>query len=138
MNSGTNYSGAPTSYVYGTGTTIDGTPTRSGYTFNGWKNTTDSTSWAFTQTIGTSATGAKTIEAKWCQNCASVANGSCSLNASTAGTCTYTTSCNTGYTISGNGTYNPTCTANTYTIGYTLNGGTGGTKFGIQIARANC
>ena len=124
MNSGTNYSGAPISYLYGTGATISGTPTRSGYTFNGWyyESTTK-----FSQTIGTTTTGDKTMEAKWCQNCASVTNGSCTLNASTAGACTYTTSCNTGYTISNNGKYNPTCTANTYTIGYKLNGGTSGT-----------
>ena len=125
MNGGTNYTGAPTSYAYGVGATINGTPTYSGYTFNGWTlgNTT-----AFSQTISKTDTGNKTVSAKWCKNCASVSNGSCKLTATTAGTCTYTTSCNTGYTISNSGTYNPTCTANTYTIGYTMNGGTKGSS----------
>ena len=42
------------------------------------------------------------------------------------GACTYATSCNAGYTISNNGKYNPTCTANTYTVSFNVNGGTGG------------
>ena len=35
MNSGTNYSGAPNTYTYGTGATINGIPTRANYVFTG-------------------------------------------------------------------------------------------------------
>ncbi len=110
----------PTSYVYATGATISGAPaTRSGYTFNGWiyGSTT-----AYTQTIGKTTYGNQTLTAKWCNNCnPGTSNASCSLSVATAGTCKYTTSCPAGYTISGNGTYNPSCTANTYTIVFNKN-----------------
>ena len=118
-------SGVPDSYTYGVGATINGRPTKDSYTFNGWSDNASLTSPAFSKTIGTDETDTKKFYAKWCRNCASVSHGSCTLTATTAGTCTYETSCNTGYTISGNGTYNPTCTANDYTITYKANGGSG-------------
>ena len=103
-------SGVPSSYTYGIGATINGTPTRSGYTFNGWSASSDLSSPAFSKTVSTTATGSKNFYAKWCQNCASVSNGSCTLTASTAGTCTYSTSCNSGYHCSsGQNTRSPVC-----------------------------
>ena len=104
-------SGVPASYTYGVGATINGKPTKGSYTFNGWNNGSTT---AFTQSISTSATGAKSFTAKWCRNCAATGGASCSLNAtSNPGTCTYTTSCPANYTIINNGKYNPGCTANT-------------------------
>ena len=101
-------SGVPASYTYGVGATVNGSPTRSGYTFNGWNNGTSN---AFSHTIGTDALGNKSFTALWCQNCASVSHGSCSLDASTAGTCTYTATCDPGYYVSsGAGTRSPVCT----------------------------
>lgn len=66
LNSGTQASsGVPTSYTYGTGATINGTPTRSGYTFAGWCTDSGLTSCSTSQTIATNATGNKTFYAKW-------------------------------------------------------------------------
>ena len=68
MNGGTNYNGAPTSYTYGVGATIDGTPTRDGYTFAGWCADSGLTNCNTTQTISTTETGNKTFYAKWLRN----------------------------------------------------------------------
>jgi len=65
LNGGTNYSGAPTQYEEGSGTTINGTPTRSGYTFAGWCTNSSLTSCAMSQSISSSASGNKTFYAKW-------------------------------------------------------------------------
>ena len=51
-----------------------------------------------TRSISTTDTGDKTFYAEWCQNCATVANESCSLTAN-EGSCSYTTSYNTGYNL---------------------------------------
>ena len=102
-------SGVPNSYTYSVGATINGKPTKSGYTFNGW---TYGSTKAFSHTISTTDTGNKSFTTNWCQNCASVSNGSCTLNANTAGSCTYTTSCNTGFHHkSGQNTRTPVCEA---------------------------
>ncbi len=117
--------GAPKSYAYGVGATINATPTKSGYTFNGWStsSTISTSNTSFSQTIGTNVTGNKTFYEAWCQNCSSVSNGTCSLNAATAGACTYTTTCNSGYMpTSGEGTPNPVCTRK-YTLSFDCNGG---------------
>ena len=119
-------SGVPSTYTYGTGATINGKPTRNDYTFNGWSDNSSLTNPEFTKTISKTATGNKNFYARWCQNCAQPSNGTCTLNANTAGTCSYSASCNTGYTVSGNGTRTPNCTANTYTIEFNGNGNTGG------------
>ena len=104
-------------------TKASSTFTRSGYTFAGWGGNYPKSNTAYTYTT----TGNTTLNAQWCQNCASVSNGSCTLTVNEAtGACTYTTSCNAGYTISNNGKYNPTCTANTYTVSFNANGGSGG------------
>ena len=65
LNNGTNYNGAPTSYLYGKGATINGTPTRTGYAFIGWCTDPDLTSCNQTQTISTTDIGDKTFYAKW-------------------------------------------------------------------------
>ena len=65
MNSGTNYSGAPTQYYELTGATVGGTPTKSGSVFAGWCTDAELQNCAMSQTIGTSATGDKTFYAKW-------------------------------------------------------------------------
>ena len=120
-------SGVPSTYKYGTGATIDGKPSKTGYVFNGWSENSSLTGAAFSKSISKTATGNKTFYAKCCQTCATVSNGSCSLDASTAGTCKYTTSCNTGYTLtSGANTRSPVCSPVTYTVTYNMNGGTGG------------
>ena len=104
-------------------TKASNTFTRNGYTFAGWGGSYPKSNTAYTYTT----TGNTTLNAQWCQNCASVSNGSCKLTVNEAtGACTYATSCNAGYTISNNGKYNPTCTANTYTVSFNVNGGTGG------------
>ncbi|HNY25310.1 MAG TPA: InlB B-repeat-containing protein [Alphaproteobacteria bacterium] len=60
-----------------------------------------------------------------CTACAAV-NASCSLSV-VSNVCTYTTSCNEGYgNIVNNGSYNATCSANTYTITFDDAGGQGG------------
>ena len=109
-------SGVPASYTYGVGATVNGRPTKSNYTFNGWDS---GSSKAFSHTISTTATGDKSFTAMWCKNCSSVSYGSCSLNADTPGTCTYTTSCNNScFTLTGSGTSSPTCTDNSRPVAY--------------------
>ena len=118
-------SGVPKSYTYGVGATINGKPTKSGYTFAGWNTTNSLAGSKFAQSISTTDTGNKSFYAEWCQNCASVANGSCSLTTN-EGSCSYTTSCNTGYNLtSGASTRSPTCTIKTFKVTYNKNGGTG-------------
>ena len=116
MNGGANYSGAPTSYDYGTGATIDGMPTRAGYVFTGWTGSNGETP-QLSVTIGTDATGNKSYTANWsqCTACAAT-NATCSLTVAN-NTCTYTTVCESGYgNIQNNGAYNVSCTPNVYTI----------------------
>ena len=113
-------SGMPETYTYDTGATINGVPTRDGYTFNGWCTTETLTAGTcgFTQTIAPQSTGAKKFYARWCQNCTTPNNGTCALDAAVAGTCVYTTDCTPGYTENGAGTATPTCSANTYNVYY--------------------
>ena len=139
LNGGTAVAtGMPASYIEGVGATVNGKPTRSGNAFNGWSENEDLTSASFSKTISDTATGDKKYYAKWCRNCATVSNGSCSLDATTAGTCTYTTSCNTGYEhSSGKNTYHPVCTIKKYTLTYDTNGGSACTaKTGVSHGSA--
>ena len=53
----------------------------------------------------------------------SIVNSQISYNGTTYPTCTYSATCNNGYTASGNGTVSPSCTANKYTVTYDVNGG---------------
>ena len=62
--------------------------------------------------------GAKTIYLAWARDCVQPSNGkgTCELTVSDNGAVDYTTSCNSGYTISGNNTNAPVCTANPYSV----------------------
>lgn len=102
-------SGVPASYSTGSSVTINGKPTRNGYTFNGWSAKSDLSSLSYSQKINSTDMGDKTFYAAWCVNCVKPDNGSCSLNVNTPGTCKYSVSCNTGYSKSGDGNYNATC-----------------------------
>ena len=97
--------------------------TRSGWTFAGWggKYPKSNTQYRYT------TAGDTTLAANWCQNCATVPNGSCTLTVNeTTGACTYDTKCNTGYYISsGAGTRAPVCSPSSYVVTYNLNGGSG-------------
>ena len=85
LNGGTQASsGVPTSYTYGVGATVNGVPTRSHSSFDGWCTDSNLTSCSAAQTISTTDTGDKTFYAKW--------------------------SCDTGYHASGNSCVANTCT----------------------------
>lgn len=97
--------------------------TRSGWTFAGWGGNYPKSNTQYRYTT----VGDTTLGAKWCQNCATVPNGSCTLTVNeTTGACTYDTKCNTGYYISsGAGTHAPVCSPSSYIVTYNLNGGSG-------------
>lgn len=96
LNGGENYHGAPTSYSYGTGAQINGTPTRDNSQFIGWCDDA-----ALTQNcdkvrvISGTETGGKTFYAKW--------------------------ACDCGYSATQNG---QGCVANTITVNYQSEYGT--------------
>ncbi len=141
-----------TSYTYGTGLTLP-TPTRTGYTFGGWYESSGFTGSKVTS-ISTTATGNKTYYAKWTantytvtynKNSGTIANES-NYTSYTYGTgLTLPTPTRTGYTFggwyensgftgsrvtsisttaTGNKTYYAKWTANTYTVTYNKNSGT--------------
>ena len=89
--------------------------------FSGWK-ATDGT--IYNKSATYSKNENTTMTAQYCRSCAPTGGASCSLTA-TNGTCTYTTSCPAGYSISNNGNYNVSCTACSYTVKFNANGGTG-------------
>ncbi len=78
-----------------------------------------------------------TLYAIWedCTACNPSTGANCTLTAP-KGVCTYTTSCQTGYhSISNNGKYNPSCTANSYYIEMDEYPGTvNGSQFGGEFA----
>ena len=93
-------------------------PLLSNYTFSKWKEndgTVYNPGGTYTKEQNT------TLTAQWCRNCAPTGGATCTLNVSN---CTYTTTCPTGYTISNNGKYNPSCKIKTFTVKYNANGGT--------------
>ena len=97
--------------------------TRSGWTFAGWGGNYPKSDTQYNYTT----VGDTILAANWCQNCATVPNGSCTLTVNeTTGECTYDTKCNTGYYISsGAGTHAPVCSPSSYVVTYNLNGGSG-------------
>ena len=97
--------------------------TRSGWTFAGWGGNYPKSDTQYSYTTA----GDTILAANWCQNCATVPNGSCTLTVNeTTGACTYDTKCNTGYYISsGAGTRAPVCSPSSYVVTYNLNGGSG-------------
>ncbi len=64
LNGGTNNPVNPTNYTIETATITLNTPTRTGYTFNGWYRTSDFSGSAITG-ISQGSTGNKTLYAKW-------------------------------------------------------------------------
>ena len=76
---------------------------------------------------GWNTTSASTLYASWVKKCEAPNNGTCSVSIGPGGQMVnYTTTCNTGYAISGNNTATPVCTADSYTCsaGQYLNGAT--------------
>ena len=124
MNSGTNYSGAPTTYTYGVGATLNGTPTRTGYTFTGWTGSNGTTAQT-TVTIGTTDTGDKAYTANWTAQTSTVTlkNGSTTVDTVTA---TYDSAMPTKNTSNANLTM-PTATKKVFTGYYDAT--TGGTQY---------
>ncbi|MCM1294282.1 MAG: InlB B-repeat-containing protein [Muribaculaceae bacterium] len=136
---------APVSCTYdGTCTAPANTYTNGTSKFTGWKCTGGGTSCdgdiiaagGSIKNATTTNNATITLTAQWaaagtsdgCAACAAGTGATCTLTAPN-GVCTYTTSCKTGYNnIQNNGKYNPSCTAITYTISYTLNGGTNATS----------
>lgn len=107
-----------TSYTYGVGATLP-TPTKAGYTFNGWYTNSSFTGDPVTK-ISTTDTGTKTFYAKFTANTYTV---TVAPNGGTGGSCpSYTTSASSQTkTVT-----HPTKTGYTLT-GYTITGASGGT-----------
>ena len=117
-------------------------PTRAGYLFRGFYTAKQSDVSANggsgtrritadgTLPANTTFTANTPLYAAWAKDCTAPANGSCTATIGGDGSVSYITSCNTGYTLSGANTANPTCTPKIYTItlNATANGGTGGTS----------
>lgn len=124
-------------------------PVRSGYTFRGYyttdqsdvdSNVSSTTGFKMKTNLttmdGCTGTNCNTTLtqntewfAAWAEDCDMTGNGTCSLTIGSNGQVTYSASCDdaNGYTLSGNGTAKPVCTANTYTVTLDANGGSGGT-----------
>jgi len=109
-----------------------GTMLKTNSVLTGWNTNTGGTgtNYAAGASIKNISTAANvTLYAKWsaCTACAPGTGATCSLSVSN-NKCTYATSCKTGYnTIVNNGKYNPSCSANNYTVAYNANGGVGKT-----------
>jgi uncharacterized repeat protein (TIGR02543 family) len=121
--------------TYGGNLDLASAPVYTNYEFNGWKlydnsyrGAGDTVANGCVQTyIGVTSGTSNAIQAQWCRACAPGTNAHCSRTNTTPGSqCTYSTLCDEGYHIvSGNNAYNPVCAENTYTITYSVNGGTG-------------
>lgn len=155
LNGGTNPSGVATSYNITSSTITLPTPNRSGYTFAGWYTNSSFTGSAVTS-IAKGSTGNKVFYAKWTPanytisynlNGGSVSGNPTSYNIETA-TFTLKNPTKTGYTFTGwtgsngstaqtsvsiakgstgNKSYTANWRANTYTVSYNANGGSGTT-----------
>ena len=116
-------------------------PTRSNYTFRGYytarQSDLTSSGGGGTRHItnsgglpsNTTFSGNTRLYAAWATNCNPGTGCNCTLTVNNNGTVTYTTSAQTGYTLTiGSGTYAPVCTAIDYTVSFARgNGGAGGT-----------
>ena len=140
LDGGTNYTGAPATYTYGTGATIAGIPTKSGHVFAGWCTDSAKNSCAYSQTIATTATGTKTFYAKWTAASCSATNGTAELSEVSGNKVVCSITCNKGFSKNGDadttesfdvtGTVNTasvsaTCSERTYTVAYDCGDGTG-------------
>ncbi len=121
------------SCTYGADLTLGAAPNYANHVFNGWTlanfdsqipvyyaaNDTISNG-CVSSNLGVDTGTSIGITANWCScNSPLDPNATCTPSSNGHGTCSYTTSCPAGYTISGDDTANPTCTPNNYTI--TLN-----------------
>lgn len=113
-------------------------PKRSGYVFGGYYTEVNGGGTQYYTAAGGSArawdiANGRTLYAKWtqCTQCAATGGATCTVS-TVNNTCTYTTSCPAGYTISGNGTATPSCTANKYTVTLNKQSGTGGSD-SVQV-----
>ena len=155
LNGGNNPSGVATSYNITSSTITLPTPSRNGYSFGGWY-TSSSLSGTAVTSIATGSTGNKVFYAKWTPvnysisynlNGGSVSGNPISYNIETA-TFTLKNPTRTGYTFTGwtgsngstaqtsvsiakgstvNKSYTANWRANTYTVAYNANGGSGTT-----------
>ncbi|MBR3930682.1 MAG: InlB B-repeat-containing protein [Alphaproteobacteria bacterium] len=103
-------------------------PTKADHVFTGYYKNNEqyynkTCSLATTDPIICNHSGNLSLVAKWdaCTACSAGTGATCSMSV-VNNACTYTTSCKTGYnTIQNNGKYNPSCTANEYTVKYLSN-----------------
>ncbi len=159
VKSGTRISGACAANTYtvtynangGSGTTASSSHTydvskaltTNGFTngtkkFLGWSTSNSATSATYTNgqsvsNLTTTNGGTVPLYAVWgtCTACSAGTGATCSLSAP-LGVCTYATACKTGYnTIVNNGKYNPSCSANKYTVSFNINGGSGSTPSSV-------
>jgi uncharacterized repeat protein (TIGR02543 family) len=110
MNGGTNYAGAPATFWDDEATIINGVPTKANNIFTGWCTDSGLANCSMSHTIPIYTITPQTLYAAWqpCNACATT-NASCSLSV-VNNTCTYATTCNTGYgNIQNNGAYNASC-----------------------------
>ena len=135
---------------FGTTITKATVPTCTGYTFRGYYTaqvaalTADaSTGTQKVKADGTlpanttyTTTGTTTLYGAWAKNCTTPEHGSCSLSVSNAGAVDYTTTCVTGYTIGGNNSASPSCTANS--IGTTWYQEDGTTQITVPTEAQSC
>ena len=96
-----------------------------GHTFNGWNFTGTNGNYNPGATVQWNYGTDQTFTGNWCENCGNVANGTCSLNATFAGSCSYDCSCEPGYRLVGGVcTAHPVCEPDdSLTITYRPNGG---------------
>ena len=141
MNDGVNYSGAPSTYKFGVGTTISGTPTRDNYVFGGWCTDKDLNKCSYSQTISDTDMNAKEYWAHWMPAVCDAINGTATLSDISNNTVTCSIKCNTGYSKTGTtdatdtfdiigganvANISGTCSARTFNISFDANGGNGG------------
>ena len=110
LNSGTQQAGSWNSYTFGVGLTLPTTPTKTGYTFDGWYADEDFTGTPVTS-ISETDTGNKTFWAKWMANTYTItfnyddATGGNTTTEATTGTdgklASLPTPTKTGYTFKG-------------------------------------
>ncbi len=121
---GGNAVGMPSTYTAGVGATINTVATKAGHKFMGWCTNVVMNECATPQVISATDSGSKTLYAKFaqCAACAPI-NANCTMSV-VNNTCTYTTSCKSGYgNIQNNGRYDAECSAVQYDISYDLDGG---------------
>ena len=121
------------SCIYDDDLVLTNAPIYNGYTFNGWL-LADGTTYANPSSLmangcvstylGVTSGTSTAITAQWCANCVQPAHGTCTLTPQMNGVCQYTTTCEPGYDIIGEGTATPVCTGHKYTVTYRPNGGT--------------